>query len=49
MGGIVVGLEREGIAYTNEHASEMPVKADMIVDAGDIAKAARAIEQIAFE
>tara|TARA_S200002703_G_C3758194_1_gene233344 strand:+ start:435 stop:956 length:522 start_codon:yes stop_codon:yes gene_type:complete len=49
MGGIVVGLEREGIAYTGEHASEMPVKADMIVDAGDIAKAARAIEQIAFE
>ena len=49
MGGIVVGLEREGIAYTGEHASEMPVKADMIVDAGDVRAAVDAIEQIAFD
>lgn len=49
MGGIVVGLEREGIAYTGEHASEMPVKADMIVDAGDVRVAVDAVEQIAFD
>jgi len=49
MGGIVIGLEREGIAYTGEHASEMPVKADMIVDAGDVRAAVDEIEQIAFQ
>jgi len=49
MGGIVIGLEREGIAYTGEHASEMPVKADMIVDAEDVRAAVDEIEQIAFQ
>ena len=46
MGGIVVGLEREGIAYTGEHQSEMPVRADAIIDASVIDLAGDAIEQL---
>lgn len=46
MGGIVIGLEREGIAYTGEHQSEMPVQADAIIDASIIDLAGDAIEQL---
>ena len=46
MGGIVIGLEREGIAYTGEHQSEMPVQADAIIDASIIDLAADSIEHL---
>jgi len=46
MDGIVVGLEREGIAYTGEHQSEMPVQADAIIDASIIDLAADSIEHL---
>ena len=46
MGGIVVGLERGGIAYTGEHKSETPVPADTIIDASIIELAGDAIEQL---
>jgi len=46
MGGIVVGLEREGIAYTGEHKSETPVPADAMIDASIIESAVDAIEQL---
>jgi len=46
MGGIVIGLEREGIAYTGEHQTEMPVQADAIIDASIIDLAGDAIEQL---
>ena len=48
MGGIVIGLEREGIAYTGEHESETPIKPDAIIDAAIIESAVDAIEQIAY-
>ncbi|AKA60281.1 putative deoxynucleotide monophosphate kinase [Verrucomicrobia phage P8625] len=46
MGGIVIGLEREGVNYTGEHVSENPIKADAIIDATFIDCAADAIDQI---
>ena len=46
MGGIVVGLERDGIAYTGEHKSETPVPADAIIDASVVDLAVDAIEQL---
>jgi len=49
MGGIVVGLERDGIAYTGEHKSETPVQADAIIDASVIDLAGDAIEQLLQE
>ena len=47
MDGIVIRLKRKGIEYSEEHASEMPVRnADFLIDAGNVNVAADLIEQI---
>jgi hypothetical protein len=41
MGGFVILLHREGVNYTHEHVSEVPITfTNMLIDAGDIKSAA---------
>lgn len=48
MGGVVIGLQRDTIAYTCEHSSEQPLDGlDHLIEASDIVVAAKAIEQLA--
>ena len=41
MGGVVILLHREGVNYTHEHVSEVPITyTDVLIDASDIKSAA---------
>jgi hypothetical protein len=47
MGGVVILLHREGVNYTHEHVSEVPITyTDVLIDAGDIKSAADDIIEI---
>lgn len=50
-GGYIISLTRDGIDYTNEHATETPISSEYLcfnnsVDAGDLTKAREIIETL---